>query len=65
MQKKFILLVISALACLFPFQKAVAQPRVDGGTSVKVIKSSPVVTNFIGWAYDETTEKWCGYYNAL
>lgn len=65
MQKKFILLVISALACLFPYQKAVAQPRVDGGTSAKVIKSSPVVTNFIGWAYDETTEKWCGYYNTL
>ena len=65
MQKRFILFVISTLACLFAYQKAKAQPRVDGGTSVNVIKSSPVVTNFIGWAYDETTEKWCGYYNTL
>ena len=29
MQKKFIIFVISVFACLFPYKKAVAQPRED------------------------------------
>lgn len=53
------------LASITANQAIIAQPRVDGGTSAKVIKSSPVVSNFIGWAYDETAEKWCGYYNTI
>lgn len=65
MQKKLTVFVVSIFMCLISQQQILAQPRVDGGTSAKVIKSSPVVSNFVGWAYDETTEKWCGYYNTL
>lgn len=65
MRKNLFLFVTSVLVCFIAQLKSFAQPRVDGGTNAKVIKSSPVVGNFIGWAYDETAEKWCGYYNTL
>ena len=65
MKKKLFVFAISVFVCFIAQQKTLAQPRVDGGTSAKVIKSSSVVTNFIGWAYDEISEKWCGYYNTL
>lgn len=42
-----------------------AQPRVDGQQQFKVLKSSAIVTNIVGWAYDESSEKWAGYYNAI
>jgi len=64
MQSRFFIFAISIFAC-FIVQTTLAQPRIDGGTRAKVIKSSPVVSNFIGWAYDKTSEKWCGYYNTL
>ena len=57
--------VISVIACLFYVSSVIAQPRVDGGTSAKVVKSSSVVSNFVGWAYDGTNEKWSGYYNCI
>ena len=57
--------VISVIACLFYVSSVIAQPRVDGGTNAKVVKSSTVVSDFVGWAYDGTNEKWSGYYNCI
>ena len=57
--------VISVIACLFYVCSVIAQPRIDGGTKAQVVKSSPVVTNFVGWAYDTNYNKWAGYYNAI
>lgn len=47
------------------FDIVLAQPRVDGQQKYKVLKSSPVVTNIVGWAYDKGKEKWSGYYNMI
>ena len=44
---------------------ALSQPRVDGKITAKVVRSSPIITNIVGWEYDMTTKKWCGYYNTL
>lgn len=41
------------------------QARVDGQRKYTVLASSPVVTNFVGWAYDSSKEKWAGYYNTI
>lgn len=57
--------VILVIACLFYMGSIIAQPRVDGGTSAKVVQSSPVISNFVGWAYDAINEKWSGYYNCI
>ena len=57
--------IISVVTCLLYLSNVIAQPRVDGGTSAKVVKSSPVVSNFVGWVYDRTNEKWSGYYNCI
>lgn len=59
--KRIVLFIIA----LMPFV-LFAQPRVDGDKPVKIIKSSQVITNPIGWAYDEIeTRKWCGYYGGI
>lgn len=43
-----------------------AQPRVDGDKPLKILKVSQIVTNPVGWAYDEfETKKWCGYYGLI
>ena len=42
-----------------------AQPRVDGGTNAKVVHSSPLVNNFIGWSFNSKSQKWIGYYNTI
>ena len=65
MRKFYVLFTISVFVCFFVVPKTLAQPRVDGGTSAKVVKSSPIVSNIVGWAYDNTCEKWCGYYNTI
>lgn len=44
---------------------ASAQPRVDGQQQFKVLKSSPIVTNIVGWAYDKSENKWAGYHNTI
>lgn len=44
---------------------ALSQPRVDGKVTAKVLINSPIITNIVGWEYDMTTKKWCGYYNTL
>lgn len=41
------------------------QARVDGQRKYTVLASSPIVTNFVGWAYDSSKEKWAGYYNTI
>ena len=41
------------------------QARVDGQRKYTVLASSPVVTNFVGWTYDSSKEKWAGYYNTI
>jgi hypothetical protein len=57
--------VVIAIACLFCANGMYSQPRVDGETKAQVVKSSPLVTNFVGWAYNDEHKKWCGYYNAI
>ena len=42
-----------------------AQERVDKFKTVKIKKASPIVSNIVGWDYDYTAEKWCGYYNCI
>ena len=44
---------------------ALSQPRVDSDATAKVVKTSSIITNIVGWEYDMTTKKWCGYYNTL
>lgn len=59
---KNILLIILTMLCACTF----AQPRVNGtDIHTKLIKSSPVVSNFVGWAYDSYKQRWSGYYNAI
>lgn len=41
------------------------QARVDNQRKYTVLASSPVVTNFVGWSYDSSKEKWAGYYNTI
>ena len=42
-----------------------SQPREDGEVFAKIIKSSQVVTSFVGWEYDMAQKKWAGYYNTI
>lgn len=43
-----------------------AQPRVDGDKPLTILKTSQIITNPVGWAYDEiATKKWCGYYGLI
>ena len=59
--KRTVLFIIA----LMPFV-LFAQPRVDGDKPIKIIKSSQIITNPIGWAYDEIeTRKWCGYFGGI
>lgn len=59
--KRFVIIII-ALMPLMLF----AQPRVDGDKPLKIIKASQIITNPVGWAYDEyETKKWCGYYGVM
>lgn len=59
--KKCVLLGLLSLYTLL----LIAQPREDGGVTAKIVASSPVVTNIVGWEYDLSHQKWAGYYNTL
>ena len=59
MRNLFILFTLSVTINLF------GQARIDGQRRFTEIASSPVVTNFVGWAYDSSKEKWAGYYNTI
>ena len=56
--------IISFLVA-FTMHPLYGQPRVDGQQQFKVLKSSPIVTNIVGWAYDTSKNKWAGYYNTI
>ena len=59
--KRFIFYII-----LFHSLCASAQPRVNGTTELpKLQKSSLLMSNIVGWSYDDEKQRWCGYYNAL
>lgn len=60
MKKELLFSLLVLMAC-----QVYAQPRVDGQQQFKILKSSAIVTNIVGWAYDESSEKWAGYYNAI
>ena len=36
---------------------ALSQPRVDSDATAKVVKTSSIITNIVGWEYDMTTKK--------
>lgn len=45
---------------------AMAQPRVNGTKTIpKLMKSSALVSNITGWAYEYEKQRWCGYKNAI
>lgn len=58
-KNSFILFLIFCTTVL----QASAQPRVDYTTTAKIIKTSPLATNFINWQYNEYYLKWTGYLN--
>lgn len=59
--KRIILFIVTIMPLVL-----FAQPRVDGDKPLKIIKASQIITNPIGWAYDDIeTRKWCGYYGGL
>lgn len=53
------------LLCVICSVSIYAQPRVDGGVTAKIVKSSQVVTSIVGWEYNMAHKKWAGYYNTL
>lgn len=57
--------IVVSFFCLYTLPYIFSQPRVDGGTKAQVLKSSPVVTNFVGWYYNQEYQKWCGSYNGV
>lgn len=59
MRDLFVLFTIAFVTHVF------GQARVDGQRKYTVTASSPVVTNFVGWSYDSSKEKWAGYYNTI
>ena len=59
--KKLILIALALMPLVF-----YAQPRVDGDKPLKILSVSQVITNPVGWAYDDfQTKKWCGYYGVI
>lgn len=58
--KKTVLLLMGLIP-LFLF----AQPRVDGDKPLVISKTSQVISNPIGWSYDDITKKWCGYIGVI
>ena len=59
--KKSLLILISLVPLML-----VGQPRVDKDIPLQIIKSSQIITNPVGWAFDEPeTKKWCGYYGVI
>ena len=61
MKKVITIIVVCCIATI-----AFAQPRVDGDKPLKIIKASQIISNPVGWAYDEIeTRKWCGYYGGM
>lgn len=42
-----------------------AQPRVNGSRHYSVISSGTLVNSPIGWYYDDSKEKWIGYYGGI
>ena len=65
MKKIFPKYIVVSFFCLYTLPYVFSQPRVDGGIKVQVLKSSPVVTNFVGWYYNQEHQKWCGSYNVI
>lgn len=59
---RFYLATFLCIYCLVPI---LSQPRTEGGTSAQVVKTSPVITNFVGWYYNSEHQKWCGSYNVI
>ena len=57
--------VLDILFLLFVSVCAFSQKREDGSFSMKVREESPLLTNIVGWGYDNTNEKWAGHYNVI
>ena len=60
---RFKLFFLVCLFCVF----VNAQERKDGANGTFKIsqKQSPIITNIIGWAYDDGFKKWAGYKNLI
>lgn len=59
-------LIISMLLCVCIALQTLGQPRSNNTSSYfKVISSSQIVTTPVGWYYNDTSEKWSGYYGAI
>lgn len=60
MKKVFIGIILCCIATI-----SYAQPRVDGDKPLKITKVSQIITNPVGWKYDNISKKWCGYYGLI
>ena len=56
-------IVCFLLLCCFAFT-TFAQPRVNGTKSYSVVESSGILSNPVGWKYNDL-DKWCGWYNVI
>lgn len=60
--KKILFITIILCGVLNPLS---GQKRVDGTDIIKISKQSQIISSIIGWCYDDTYNKWCGYYNLI
>lgn len=61
MIQKIILFSLEILSCLSLF----SQPRQNRSTNVQILKISPMITNIVGWNFDEYVGKWSACYNCI
>ena len=66
---KKVVLLWMAVICVLLFmtnKKALSQPREDGKKPLCIEKTSQLLTNPVGWAFEEyPSQKWCGYYGVI
>ncbi|WP_044263176.1 hypothetical protein [Bacteroides timonensis] len=59
---KFIIVTAVFLCCVISLN---GQQRVDGADVIKISQQSQIVSSVVGWCYNDTYNKWCGYYNVI
>lgn len=57
--------IVLFLVCVVFVICVSAQERVDGQKKYRIGRTSGLVTNIVGWKYDEKEAKWAGYYNYI
>lgn len=60
MKKNFVI----ALCCIIN-SVLFSQPRTNPQPRNIIEKTSPIVSDFVGWSFSESSNRWSGYYNML